>query len=67
MVLERKSTRVACYESSLKGVVKEDFEREVDKWIDEGVLVPWAKEVEVGVLPLAVLQLTKGMCLTSTR
>ena len=33
----------------------------MDKWIDEGVLVPWEKEVEVGVLPLmAVLQPTKG-------
>ena len=53
--------RLACYESSLKGVVKEDFEREVDKWIDEGVLVPCEKELEVGVLPLmAVLQPMKG-------
>ena len=32
----------------------------MDKWIDKGVLVPWEKEVDVGVLPLAaVLQLTK--------
>ena len=46
---------MACYESSLR----EDFEREVDKWIDEGVLVPWEKEIEGGVLPLmAVLQPT---------
>ena len=52
---------MAYYESSLKGIVKKDFEREVDKWIDAGVLVPWEKEVEVGVLPLmAVLQLMKG-------
>ena len=52
---------VACYESSLKGVNKEDFEREVDKWIDEGALMPWVKEVEVGVLPLmAVLQPMKS-------
>ena len=34
---------MACCESSLKGVVKEDLEREVDKWINEGVLVPWEK------------------------
>ena len=52
---------VACYKISLKGVVKEDFEGEVDKWIDEGFLMPWEKEVEVGVLILmAVLQPTKG-------
>ena len=35
--------RVACHESSLKGIVKEDFEREVGKWIDEGMLVPWKR------------------------
>ena len=52
---------MACYESSLKGIVKEDFEREVDKWIDKGMLVPWEKEVEAGILPLmVVLQPTKG-------
>ena len=50
MVLGRKPTRDE--KSFLKGVVKEDFEREVDKWIDEGVLVPWEKEVELGILPL---------------
>ena len=55
------ANRVACYESSLKGVVKEDFEREVDKWIHKGVLVPWEKEVVVGILPfMVVLQPTKG-------
>ena len=42
---------MTCRVSSLKGVVKDDFKREVEKWIDEGVLVPWEK-VEVDVLPL---------------
>ncbi len=61
IILERKLTRVVCYESPLERVIKEDFEREVDKWIDEGMLVPWEKEVEVGILRLmAVLQPTKG-------
>ena len=60
-VTGKKANTVACYESSLKGIDKEDFEREVDKWIDEGLLMPWEKEVDVGILPLAaVLQLTKG-------
>ena len=39
---------MACYESSLKGVVKEDFEREVDKWIEVGVPVPWEKRSRSG-------------------
>ena len=34
--------------------IQEDYEKEVNKWIDEGILVPWTDEVE-GVLPLMVV------------
>ena len=52
--------RIGCYEHSLKGRVKEEFDREVERWIDEGILVPW-EGVEEGVLPLmAVIQPTKN-------
>ena len=51
---------IGCYEHSLKGKVKEEFDKEVERWIDEGILVPW-KGVEEGVLPLmAVIQPTKN-------
>lgn len=52
--------RIGCYTHSLKGRVKEEFDQEVERWIDEGILVPW-EGVEEGVLPLmAVIQPTKN-------
>lgn len=52
--------RIACYEHSLKGRVKEEFDQEVERWIKESILVPW-EGVEEGVLPLmAVIQPTKN-------
>ena len=51
---------IGCYDHSLKGRVKEEFDREVERWIDEGILVPWEGDEE-GVLPLmAVTQPTKS-------
>lgn len=53
--------KVGCYEHGLKDGVREEFEKEVERWIEEGILVPWGKEVESGVLPLmAVVQPTKN-------
>ena len=53
--------RISCYERSLSGEARGGFEREVERWIEEGILVPWEEEVEDGVLPLmAVVQPTKG-------
>ena len=53
--------RISCYERSLSGEMRGKFERELERWIEEGILVPWEEEVEDGVLPLmAVVQTTKG-------
>ena len=53
--------KVSCYDKQLDGRKKEEFEKEVDRWIAEGILVPWGKEVEGGILPLmAVEQPTKN-------
>lgn len=53
--------RVSCYEHGLEGDVRDKFDEEVDRWIDEGILMPWGEEVVDGVLPLmAVIQPTKN-------
>lgn len=52
---------VGCYEHAMREPVKGEFDREIERWIGEGVLVPWGKEVESGVLPLMpVVQPTKN-------
>lgn len=52
--------KVSCYDKKLDGRKKEEFEKEVDRWIAEGILVPWEKEVKTGIIPLmAVEQPTK--------
>ena len=52
---------VSCYDRDLSGRKKEEFEREVDRWVEEGILMPWGERVESGILPLmAVEQQTKG-------
>lgn len=53
--------RIGCYEHALKGGVRDEFEREVERWIKEGIMVPWPEEGEGGVIPLmAVIQPTKN-------
>ena len=53
--------KVSCYDKQLVGEKREKFEKEVDRWIEEGILVPWGEEVEGGILPLmAVEQYTKA-------
>ena len=52
--------RIDCYDKKLTGRKKEEFDREVERWIDEGILLPWDGEVVGGLLPLmAVEQPTK--------
>ena len=42
-------------------VRKKSLRGEVDRWVEEGILIPWGERVESGILPLlAVEQQTKG-------
>ena len=51
----------ALYDRGLEGKKKEEFDREVRRWIEEGILVPWHENVQTGVIPLmAVEQPTKN-------
>ena len=51
--------RVKFYRNSLESEKNSEFEEEVERWIADGILVPW-KGKEKGVLPLmAVFQATK--------
>lgn len=36
---------------------KEEYEKELERWIKEGILLPWEEEVENGVLPLMAVEL----------
>ena len=55
------TNKVSCYERGLSGCKNEEFEREVDCWVEEGILMPWGERVESGILPLMVVeQQTKG-------
>ena len=48
------------YSSGMNDKTRKFFEEEVDRWIKEGILIPWGGEVD-SVLPLmAVVQPTKG-------
>ena len=51
--------RVKFYKNSLESEKNSEFEEEVERWIADGILVPWKGEGK-GVLPLmAVFQTTK--------
>ncbi|XP_076049685.1 uncharacterized protein LOC143030423 [Oratosquilla oratoria] len=46
---------------TLREGVRENFDLEVERWIEEGILSPWKELVEGGILPLiAVAQPTKS-------
>ena len=52
--------RVSVFENSIQDEEKMAFKKEVDRWIEEGIFVPWKKKVQSGILPLmALIQLTK--------
>lgn len=53
--------KISCYDKGLEGNKKFEFEKEIDRWIAEGILIPWREEVNAGILPLmAVEQPTKN-------
>lgn len=53
--------KISCYDKQMSGRKKEEFEKEIERWIDEGIMLPWSGEVEGGILPLmAVEQPTKS-------
>ena len=52
---------IGLYNRGLEGRKKEQFEKAVDQWIEEGILMPWNGTVDNGILPLmAVEQPTKS-------
>lgn len=54
-------SRLSCYEHTLKGVARFDFETEGNRWIEKGILMPWREETTSDVLPLTVvIQPTKN-------
>ena len=53
--------RVSEYKTNLDEVKRKQYEAEVERWIEEGILVPWNGK-EGGLLPLmAVEQVTKNL------
>ncbi|KAF2343958.1 hypothetical protein FHG87_025286 [Trinorchestia longiramus] len=40
----------------LTGAKKEDFEKEIDRWITEGILLPWEETVDTGILAMMVVE-----------
>lgn len=53
--------KVDCYHNIKDKEVKMKFESEIEKWIEEGVLVPWQSYANDGIIPLmAVIQPTKN-------
>ena len=51
------TNEIGCYESTLTGEIRVEFEKEVERWIDKRILIPWSEKVEE-ILP-AVVQPTK--------
>ena len=53
------TNQVGCYKSMLRGETRVEFEKEVERWIDEGILKPWSGKVEGILLLMAVVQPTE--------
>lgn len=53
--------KISCYDRNMNEEKKGEYEKEIERWIEEGILLPWKEEVEDGVLSLmAVEQPTKN-------
>ena len=64
MTLERRAyvlgKKVEYYRNSVENRERLEYEKEVERWIEEGIILPWGGESK-GVLPLmVVVQTTKG-------
>ena len=44
--------RLSGYNTKLDAEKIEMFDKEVERWIQEGILLPWGEQVSVGVIPL---------------
>lgn len=52
--------RISLYDTGMDTSKVARFEKEVESWIEEGILMPWDEEVKEGIIPLmAVEQVTK--------
>ena len=54
------TNQVGCYEGTLREEVRSKFEKEVERWIDERILIPWSGKVERVPPFMAVVQPTKN-------
>ena len=53
--------RISSYSTKLTGKAKAEYDKEVNRWIQEGILVPWKDDVSEGIIPMmAVVQPTKN-------
>ena len=53
------TNQIGCYESMLREEIRVEFKKEVESWIDKGILIPWSGKVEGILLLMAVVQPTK--------
>ena len=60
ILLVNLRNRVSCYNKNITGKMIEEFEKEVDRWIEDEILVPWNDKVEVIILLMAVELPTKN-------
>lgn len=57
----RLKNKIECYDRQMDADTIKGFEKEVESWIEEGILMPWNEHVETGIIPLmAVVQETKN-------
>ena len=53
--------KIPCYDKGLNGAKKDAYESEIERWIREGILLPWKCDVTEGIIPLmATEQPTKN-------
>ena len=59
-MLPMLTNTIGLYKRGLEGRKKEQFEKAVDQWIEEGILIPWNGVVENGIPPLMAAEQPKN-------
>ena len=48
--------RLSCYRKNLNDSKQDEYEKEIEKWITEGILIPWKEQVSTGIIPLMPIE-----------
>ena len=59
-IVPELTNKKCCYDNGIRDKQREEFEKELDRWVAEGIFLPWVDDFRRIIALMAVEQPTKG-------